>query len=85
MQLRWILENQMLCATINQKNNTMKTKPSLILWALSALFMSFWAVKFAMTGVTFGNSELLTFSISLFASLTSAVCGAGFMQQWMKK
>ena len=63
----------------------MKTKASLILWVVAALFLSFWAVEFAMTGVTFGNSELLTFSISLCASLTSAVCGAGFMQQWMKK
>jgi hypothetical protein len=63
----------------------MKTKASLILWAVSALFMSFWAVKFAMTGVYYGNSEVLTFTLSLFASLTSAVCGAGFMQQWMKK
>jgi competence transcription factor ComK len=63
----------------------MKTKSSLILWAVAALFMSFWAVKFAMTGVTFGNSELLTFSISFCASLVSAVCGAGFMQQWLKK
>ena len=63
----------------------MKTKASLILWAISALFMSFWAVKFAMTGVNYDNSELLTFTLSLCASLTSAVCGAGFMQQWMKK
>jgi hypothetical protein len=63
----------------------MKTKLSLILWAISALFMSFWAVKFAMTGVTFGNSEVLTFTLSFCASLVSAVCGAGFMQQWLKK
>jgi len=63
----------------------MKTKASLILWVVAALFMSFWAVKFAMTGVFFGNSELLTFTISFCASLTSAVCGAGFMQQWLKK
>jgi len=63
----------------------MKTKLSLILWALSALFMSFWAVKFAMTGVNYDNSEVLTFTLSLCASLTSAVCGAGFMQQWLKK
>jgi hypothetical protein len=63
----------------------MKTKLSLILWAISALFMSFWAVKFAMTGVFFGNSEFVTFTISLCASLVSAVCGAGFMQQWLKK
>jgi hypothetical protein len=63
----------------------MKTKASLILWAVAALFLSFWAVEFAMTGMYYGNSELLTFSISLCASLVSAVCGAGFMQQWMKK
>jgi hypothetical protein len=63
----------------------MKTKLSLILWAVAALFMSFWAVKFAMTGVNYDNSELLTFTLSFCASLTSAVCGAGFMQQWMKK
>jgi uncharacterized membrane-anchored protein len=63
----------------------MKTKLSLILWAVSALFMSFWAVKFAMTGTENGNSDFLTFTLSLCASLTSAVCGAGWMQQWMKK
>jgi hypothetical protein len=63
----------------------MKTKASLILWAVAALFLSFWAVKFAMTGVYYGNSEMLTFTLSLCASLTSAVCGAGFMQQWLKK
>ena len=63
----------------------MKTKASLIFWAVSALFMSFWAIKFAMTGVYYGNSEVLTFIISLAASFTSAVCGAGFMQQWLKK
>jgi hypothetical protein len=63
----------------------MKTKASLILWAAAALFMSFWAVKFAMTGMYYGNSEVLTFTLSFCASLTSAVCGAGFMQQWMKK
>jgi hypothetical protein len=63
----------------------MKTKASLILWAAAALFMSFWAVKFAMTGVFFGNSEVLTFTLSFCASLVSAVCGAGWMQQWMKK
>ena len=63
----------------------MKTKASLILWAISALFMSFWAVKFAMTGAENGNSDGLTFTLSFFASLTSAVCGAGFMQQWLKK
>jgi hypothetical protein len=63
----------------------MKTKLSLILWAASALFMSFWAVSFAMTGAENGNSDFLTFTLSFCASLTSAVCGAGFMQQWMKK
>jgi hypothetical protein len=63
----------------------MKIKLSLILWAAAALFMSFWAVKFAMTGVYYGNSELLTFTLSFCASLTSAVCGAGFMQQYLKK
>ena len=63
----------------------MKTKLSLILWAISALFMSFWAVKFAMTGMYYGNSEVLTFTLSFCASLTSAVCGAGFMQQYLKK
>ena len=63
----------------------MKTKASLILWAISALFMSFWAVKFAMTGVNYDNSEVLTFTLSFCASLTSAVCGAGFMQQYLKK
>jgi hypothetical protein len=63
----------------------MKTKLSLILWALSALFMSFWAVSFAMTGAENGNSDFITFTLSLCASLVSAVCGAGFMQQWMKK
>lgn len=63
----------------------MKTKASLILWVVAALFLSFWAVEFAMTGVYYGNSEMLTFTLSIFASLTSAVCGAGFMQQWLKK
>jgi hypothetical protein len=63
----------------------MKTKLSLILWALSALFMSFWSVGFAMSGVFYGNSEFITFTLSLCASLVSAVCGAGFMQQWLKK
>jgi len=63
----------------------MKTKISLFMWAVAALFMSFWAVSFAMSGVYYDNSELLTFSISFCASLVSAVCGAGFMQQWMKK
>jgi hypothetical protein len=63
----------------------MKTKASLILWAVAALFLSFWAVEFAMSGMYYGNSEVLTFTLSFFASLTSAVCGAGFMQQWLKK
>jgi hypothetical protein len=63
----------------------MKTKLSLILWAAAALFLSCWSVGFAMSGVFYGNGEVLTFSISLWSSLTSAVCGAGFMQQWMKK
>ena len=63
----------------------MKTKLSLFMWAISALFMSFWAVSFAMTGVYYDNSELLTFTVSFCASLVSAVCGAGFMQQWMKR
>jgi hypothetical protein len=63
----------------------MKTKASLILWAVSALFMSFWSVSFAMTGAENGNSDFLTFTLSLCASLVSAVCGAGFMQQWLKK
>jgi hypothetical protein len=63
----------------------MKTKLSLILWAAAALFMSFWAVSFAMTGAENGNSDFITFTLSLCASLVSAVCGAGFMQQWMKK
>jgi hypothetical protein len=63
----------------------MKTKLSLILWAAAALFMSCWAIKFAMSGVFYGNSEFLTFTLSFCASLTSAVCGAGFMQQWLKK
>ena len=63
----------------------MKTKASLILWAVAALFMSFWAVKFAMTGMYYDNSEFITFTLSFCASLTSAVCGAGFMQQYLKK
>ena len=63
----------------------MKTKLSLILWAAAALFLSCWSVGFAMSGVFYGNGEVLTFSISLWASITSAVCGAGFMQQWLKK
>lgn len=63
----------------------MKTKLSLFMWAVASMFMSFWAVSFAMTGVNYDNSELLTFTLSFCASLVSAVCGAGFMQQWMKK
>ena len=63
----------------------MKTKLSLFMWAVASMFMSFWAVSFAMTGVNYDNSELLTFIVSFCASLVSAVCGAGFMQQWMKK
>lgn len=63
----------------------MKTKLSLFMWAVASMFMSFWAVSFAMTGVYYDNSKLLTFTLSFFASLVSAVCGAGFMQQLMKK
>ena len=63
----------------------MKTKLSLFMWAVAVLFMSFWAVSFAMSGVYYDNSELLTFTLSFCASLVSAVCGAGFMQQWMKR
>ena len=63
----------------------MKTKLSLFMWAIASMFMSFWAVSFAMSGVYYDNSELLTFTLSFCASLVSAVCGAGFMQQWMKK
>lgn len=63
----------------------MKTKLSLILWAAAALFMSFWAVSFAMSGVNYDNSEFITFIVSFWASIVSAVCGAGFMQQWLKK
>ena len=63
----------------------MKTKLSLFMWAVAVLFMSFWAVSFAMSGVYYDNSELLTFTLSFCASLVSAVCGAGFMQQWLKK
>jgi hypothetical protein len=63
----------------------MKTKLSLILWAAAALFLSCWSVGFAMSGVFYGNSEFLTFTLSFCASLTSAVCGAGFMQQLMKR
>ena len=55
------------------------------MWAVASMFMSFWAVSFAMTGVYYDNSKLLTFTLSFCASLVSAVCGAGFMQQWMKK
>jgi hypothetical protein len=63
----------------------MKTKLSLILWAAAAIFLSCWSVGFAMSGVFYGNSEFITFTLSLCASLVSAVCGAGFMQQWLKK
>jgi hypothetical protein len=62
-----------------------KLKLSLILWAAAGLFLSCWSVGFAMSGMFYGNGKVLTFSIALWASLTSAVCGAGFMQQWMKK
>ena len=55
------------------------------MWAISALFMSFWAVSFAMSGVNYDNSEFITFTLSFCASLVGGVCGAGFMQQWMKK
>jgi len=63
----------------------MKTKLSLILWAAAGIFLSCWSVGFAMSGMFYGNGKVLTFSIALWASLTSAVCGAGFMQQWLKK
>jgi hypothetical protein len=63
----------------------MKTKASLILWAAAALFLSCWSVGFAMSGVFYDNGEVLTFTLSLCASLVSAVCGAGFMQQYLKK
>lgn len=63
----------------------MKTKLSLFMWAVASMFMSFWAVSFAMTGVNYDNSELLTFTLSFCASLVSSVCGAGFMQQYLKK
>ena len=63
----------------------MKTKASLILWAIAALFLSSWSVELAMTGVENGNSDPLIFTLSLVASLSSSVCGAGFMQQLMKK
>ncbi len=69
----------------NLNNMKTKVKLSLMLWAVAALFLSCWSVKFAMTGIYYGNSEFVTFTISLCASLVSAVCGAGFMQQWMKK
>ena len=62
---------------------TTKTKVSLFLWAVAALFLSFFAVKFAMTGEVEGNSKHITFWLSYCASITSAVCGAGFMQQWI--
>jgi hypothetical protein len=62
-----------------------KVKTSLILWAVASIFLSCWSVGFAMSGVFYGNSEFITFTLSLFASLVSAVCGAGWMQQWMKK
>lgn len=60
-----------------------KTKAILILWAAAALFLSFWAVKFAMTGEVEGNSKHITFWVSFAASSVGAVCGAGWMQQWM--
>ena len=63
----------------------MKTKASLILWAIAALFLSFWSIELAMTGASNGNSDPLIFTLSLGASLASALCGAGFMQQWMKR
>jgi len=62
---------------------TTKTKLSLFIWALAALFLSFWAVKLAMTGEVNENSKNVTFWLSYCASLASAVCGAGFMQQWI--
>ena len=60
-----------------------KTKASLILWAIAALFMAAWSVKLAMTGVSNGNSETATAVLSFLASMGVAVSGAGFMQQWM--
>jgi hypothetical protein len=60
-----------------------KTKASLILWAAAALFLSAWAVAFAMTGEDNANLKTLTFTLSFAASLASAACGAGFMQQWI--
>jgi hypothetical protein len=62
-----------------------KLKLSLILWAAAGIFLSCWSVGFAMSGMFYGNGKVLTFSIALWASLTSAVCGAGFMQQYLKK
>jgi len=62
-----------------------KLKLSLILWAAAGIFLSCWSVGFAMSGMFYDNGKVLTFSIALWASLTSAVCGAGFMQQWLKK
>lgn len=63
----------------------MKTKLSLFMWAIASMFMSFWAVSFAMSGVNYDNSEFITFTLSFCASLVGGVCGAGFMQQWLKK
>jgi hypothetical protein len=60
-----------------------KTKLSLLLWAAAALFLSFWAVELGMTGELNGNSKSLTFTLAFCASIASAVCGAGFMQQWI--
>ncbi len=62
-----------------------KVKASLILWAVAAIFLSCWSVGFAMSGVSYGNSQYVTFTIAFWASLVSAVCGAGFMQQYLKK
>lgn len=63
----------------------MKTKASLILWAVAALFLSFWSVSFAMSGMFHDNSKFITFTLSFCACIGVAVCGAGFMQQLMKK
>ena len=60
-----------------------KTKASLITWAIAALIMAVWSVRLAMTGVSEGNSEIVTFVLSLLASIGVGVAGAGFMQQWM--
>jgi hypothetical protein len=60
-----------------------KTKASLILWAAGALFLSFWSVNLAMTGQSHGNSQYLTFGLSLAAGIGAIICGAGFMQQWI--